>query len=136
MKRTVVMLRPSELNRSASLNLKTREGPNKQMKRPATVVGLLFGMFLLSSTFPKAICVAQSQANPNSFELYVGIYKLKTNDFVSIANFDLGDGQNRMLFTDFKSGIVRILSPSSQDSFTGGTGLLLTHTVEIQVSFV
>ena len=80
--------------------------------------------------------MAQTNANPNSFDPYVGIYKLKTNGFVSIAKFDLGDGQHRMLFTDFKSGIIRILSPSSENSFTAGTGLLVNPPVEMQISFV
>src|SRR5229473_7544869 len=99
------------------------------MKRPSTVVALLFGIFSIVT------CVAQTNANPNSFDPYVGIYKLKTNGFVSIAKFDLGDGQSRMLFTDFKSGIIRILSPSSENSFTAGTGLLVNPPVEMQISF-
>jgi len=100
------------------------------MKRPSTVVALLFGIFSIVT------CVAQTNANPNFFDPYVGIYKLKTNDFVSIAKFDLGDGQNRMLFTDFQSGIIRILSPSSENSFTAGTGLLVNPPVEMQIGFV
>src|SRR6267143_851847 len=99
------------------------------MKRPSTVIALLFGMSSIVT------CVAQTNANPNSFDPYVGIYKLKTNDFVSIAKFDLGDGQNRILFTDFKSGVIRILSPSSENSFTAGTGLLVNPPVEMQISF-
>ncbi len=106
------------------------------MKRPSTVVALLFAMLSLFGMFPIATCVAQTNANANSFDPYVGIYKLKTNDFVSIAKFDLGDGQNRMLFTDFKSGIIRILSPTSENSFTAGTGLLVNPPVEMQISFV
>jgi pimeloyl-ACP methyl ester carboxylesterase len=105
------------------------------MKRPSTVVALLFGMLSLACILPKATCVAQTPANPNSFERYVGIYKSKTNAFVSIAKFDLGDGQNRMLFTDFGSGIIRVLSPESEDRFTAGTGLLVNPPVEMQISF-
>jgi len=100
------------------------------MKKPSTFVALLFAMV---SIVP---CLAQTEANSSSFDPYVGIYKLKTNYFVSIAKFDFGDGQNRMLFTDFNSGIVRILSPSSEDSFTAGTGLLLNAPVEMQIKFV
>src|SRR5713226_5133409 len=100
------------------------------MKRPSTVVALLSGIFSIVT------CVAQTNANPNSFDPYVGIYKLKTNDFVSIAKFDLGNGQNRMLFTDFKSRVIRILSPSLENSFTAGTGLLVNPPAEMQISFV
>lgn len=79
--------------------------------------------------------MAQTNANPNSFDRYIGIYKLNTNGFVSIAKFDLGDGQNRLLFTDFKSRHVRILSPTSENSFSAGTGLLVNPPVEMQITF-
>src|SRR5690242_12960031 len=105
------------------------------MKRSSRVLAVLIGMFSLLGLFPNAPCIAQGRTDPNSLDPYFGIYRLKTGDFVSIANFDLGDGQNRMLFTAFKSGIVRILSPSSPDAFTGGTGLLLNPPVEMKVSF-
>ena len=100
------------------------------MKAPSTVVALFFAMFSVVT------CVAQTKANSNSFDAYLGIYKSKSSGFVSIAKFDLGDGQNRMLFTDLKSGTIRILSPSSENSFTAGTGLLVNPPVEMQVSFV
>jgi pimeloyl-ACP methyl ester carboxylesterase len=80
--------------------------------------------------------MAQTNTTAISFDPVVGIYKSNAHDFISIAKFDLGDGQNRVLFTDFKSGIIRILSPSSEDSFTAGTGLLLNPPVEMQISFV
>src|SRR5260370_3892156 len=106
------------------------------MKRPSTVVALLFAMLSLFGIFPIATCVAQTNANANSFDPYVGIYKLKTNDFVSIATFDLGDGQNRMLFTDFQSGIIRILSPLSENRFSAATSLLVNPPVSLQTRFV
>src|SRR5260370_22822073 len=99
------------------------------MRRPSKVVALLFGMSSIVT------CVAQTSTSPNSFDPYVGIYRLKTNGVVSIAKYDLGDGQNRLLFTDFKSGVIRILSPSSENSFTAGTGLLVNPPVEMQISF-
>jgi len=100
------------------------------MKRSSIIVTWLFGII---ST---VTCMAQTNVTPNSFDSYVGIYKLNSNDFISIAKFDLGDGQNRMLFTDFKSGTIRILSPSSENSFTAGTGLLVNSPAEMQISFV
>ena len=79
---------------------------------------------------------AQTAVVPDSFAPFVGVYKSNTGDFLSIAKFDLGDGQNRLLFTDFRSGVVRILSPASENNFTGGTGLLVNPPVEIQINFV
>jgi len=74
----------------------------KQMKKPSILAAV---MVVILST---VICVAQTDAPQNSFDLLVGIYKLNSDDFISIAKFDLGGGQNRLLFTDFKSGLVRI----------------------------
>lgn len=99
------------------------------MKRPSLLITLLFGILSLIT------CAAQTNTLPNSFDPYVGIYKADSNDFISIAKFDLGDGQNRLLFTDFKSGLIRILSPTSENSFSAGTGLLVNPPIEMQLSF-
>jgi uncharacterized protein len=99
------------------------------MKRLSIIVALLF---IIS---PTVICVAQTDVFPNSFDRLAGIYKLNSNDFVSIAKFDLGDGQNHLLFTDFKSGLIRILTPISENSFSAGTGLLVNPPVEMHITF-
>ena len=98
------------------------------MRRPS-IFALLFGMISIVT------CVAQTNGTPNSFDPYVGIYRLNSNDFISIAQFDFGDGQNRLLFTDFKSGTIRILSPTVENSFTAGTSLLVNPPVEMQITF-
>ncbi len=99
------------------------------MKRLSILAALLFVIL------PTVICVAQTDASQNSFDGFAGIYRLNSNDFVSIAKFDLGDGQNRLLFTDFKSGLIRILSPVSGNNFSAGTGLLVNPPVEMRVTF-
>ena len=69
--------------------------PRKDLKTIIVAVVLS-----ISATF----ACAESDAKQDSFEPYAGIYKVKSGDFISIAQFDLGDGQIRLLFTDFKSG--------------------------------
>jgi len=81
-------------------------------------------------------CLAQNEVSRDTFAPIAGVYKSNAGDFLSIAKFDLGDGQNRLLFTDFKSGVVRILSPASENNFTGGTGLLVNQPIEIQINFL
>jgi pimeloyl-ACP methyl ester carboxylesterase len=93
---------------------------------------LIFGVSLISLAF---VGQAASSSKPGSFDPYIGIYKLNSNDYVSIAKFDLGDGEKRLLFTDFKSGTTRILSFVSENKFTAGTGFLLNPPVEIQLTF-
>jgi pimeloyl-ACP methyl ester carboxylesterase len=100
-----------------------------KVNRPSVFLAVLFGIF--STT----ISLAQTNATPPSFDSYIGIYRLRPGNFVSVAQFDLGDGQNRLLFTDFKSGIVRILSPVSQNSFSAGPGLLMNQPVEMRFTF-
>src|SRR5262249_8398207 len=93
-------------------------------------------LFMLSGPPLVTFCQAQTSTAPTSFDPYVGIYALNPTDFISIAKFDLGDGQNHLLFTDFKSGAIRILSAASADHFTAGPGLLLNEPAEIRISFV
>ena len=101
------------------------------MKKVAVLV-----LALLFSLFSSAVCVAQSVDGPHSFDAYVGLYRSTPDDCVSIAKFDLGDGQNRLLLTDFMSGVIRILSPISKDSFSAGTGLLVNPPVEMGITFI
>jgi hypothetical protein len=105
-----------------------QERVDEYMKGPSLLITLFNVLSLIT-------CTAQTNTTPNSFDPYVGIYKADSNDVVSIAKFDLGDGQNRLLFTDFESGLIRILSPTSGNSFSAGTGLLMNPPVEMQVSF-
>ena len=97
-----------------------------------TVSRLIF-VALLGFTLPG---LAESNAAPDSVEPHIGIYKLESNDFISVAKLDLGDGQSRLLLTDFNSGITRILSQVSADNFTAGTGFLMNPPVEIHITFV
>jgi pimeloyl-ACP methyl ester carboxylesterase len=87
------------------------------------------------SILPMSICGDGSNTTADPIDPYLGIYSSGDNDFVSIAKFDLGDGQNRLLFTDFKSGVIRILSPNSGNTYSAGAGLLMNPPVEMEISF-
>src|SRR5690242_20090896 len=74
-------------------------------------------------------------ATPESLARYAGIYRNQAGAFISAAIFDPGDGQNRLLFTDFASGLLRVLSPLSDDTFIAGPGLLVPSPIEMRVTF-
>lgn len=74
-------------------------------------------------------------AKNTSFERHAGVYKGNSNTFLSLAIFDPGDGQNRFLFTDFDTGVIRVLSPVEKDVFTAGPGLLVASPVESRLTF-
>ena len=81
-------------------------------------------------------CLAQTKEDASHlFDSYAGIYRSSSGNFISMAKFDLGDGQTRLLFTDFKSGVIRILSPSGANKFSAGVGLLVDSPVETQFIF-
>jgi len=74
-------------------------------------------------------------AKNTPFERHAGVYKCDSKGFLSLAIFDPGDGQNRFLFTDFDTGISRVLAPVGKDIFTAGPGLLMASPVESRLTF-
>lgn len=77
----------------------------------------------------------EGNAKDTSFERHAGVYKCSSKKFLSLAIFDPGDGQNRFLFTDFDTGVIRVLSPAEKDVFTAGPGLLIASPVESRLTF-
>src|SRR5712691_2914605 len=69
------------------------------------------------------------------FEPYAGVYESNSKNFLSLAIFDPGDGQNRFLFTDFDTGAIRVLSPAEKDVFTAGPSFLIASPVELRLTF-
>jgi pimeloyl-ACP methyl ester carboxylesterase len=72
----------------------------------------------------------KEDAKNTAFDPLAGIYECEANEFVSLAIFDPGDGENRLLFTDFTTGVIRILAPAEKDVFTAGPGLLVPSPIE------
>jgi uncharacterized protein len=81
--------------------------------------------------------VALGKENDNaSLDKYAGLYRLPGKGFVSLAVFDPGDGENRLLLTDLESGLIRCLARASGDDvFSAGPGLLTPEPVEFQIRF-
>src|SRR5713101_4026813 len=77
----------------------------------------------------------QGDAKTAPLEHYAGVYESNSKGFLSLAIFDPGDGQNRFLFTDFDTGVTRVLSPAERDVFTAGPGLLMASPVELRLTF-
>src|SRR4051812_33299749 len=82
-------------------------------------------------------CLALGKENDNgSLENYAGLYRLPGKGILSLAIFDPGDGENRLLLTDLESGLIRTLSRGSGDDvFAAGPGLLTPEPVEFQTRF-
>src|SRR3954465_9068268 len=78
---------------------------------------------------------ATKPSAPEPLAPYAGIYSSKPGAVTSIALFDLGDGENQLLFTDLNSGVIRVLAPVSDNTFSAGPGLLVPSPVEMQLSF-
>jgi hypothetical protein len=70
-----------------------------------------------------------------SFVQYSGVYQAPENKFVSIATFDPGDGEKRLLFTDLESGLIRAFTRAENDVFTAGPGLLTPTPIQFQLQF-
>src|SRR3954449_9243791 len=82
------------------------------------------------------IAPAISGKDSPSLEPYAGVYRVPGKDhFLSLARFDPGDGEERLLFTDLDSGLIRCLAPSGDNVFAAGPGLLTPTPVQFQVRF-
>jgi pimeloyl-ACP methyl ester carboxylesterase len=77
----------------------------------------------------------EENAKNTPFERHAGVYKCNSKAFLSLAIFDPGDGQDRLLFTDFDTGVIRVLAPLERDVFTAGPGLLMASPVESRLTF-
>src|SRR4051812_39457342 len=95
------------------------------MKRFALVVGaLLIGSLVFGKEGP-------------SLEQYAGVYRVGANEhFLSLAVFDAGDGENRLLLADLESGLIRCLAlVDDKDVFAAGPGLLTPTPTEFEIAF-
>src|SRR5689334_8580536 len=77
----------------------------------------------------------ETPATLESLAQFAGIYRNQSGSFISAAIFDPGDGENRLLFTDFGSGLIRVMSPVSGETFSAGPGLLVPSPIEMRLTF-
>lgn len=78
---------------------------------------------------------ARDDAKNASFDQHAGIYKCDSKGVLSLALFDPGDGERRILLTDFETGVTRVLAQVEKDVFTTGPGILVPSPVESRLTF-
>ena len=79
---------------------------------------------------------AQGNIDPKPYDQYAGCYELSRGEFISVARWEIEKGFEPLLFTDFKSGRIGVLSRSSDDAFTCGPGLLVNAPVAVKIQFI
>jgi uncharacterized protein len=79
---------------------------------------------------------AEQTDKPQHYEEYLGNYTLDDGAVIAVAKFDLGEGADRLMFTNFLSGRTGLLSAVAPDTFTSGPGLLVDSPAEIRITFI
>lgn len=69
-------------------------------------------------------------------EKYRGDYRVSANHVIGIDSFVGDDGNNVLLFSDYKSGLVRRLFRVSDSEYEVGPGFAVRSPVELNVRFV
>ena len=74
--------------------------------------------------------ICAQQVFPDSAASCTAAFRHKDGGIVTISKFDLGDGQPRLVFVDFRTGYIRILTQAA-DEFVAGPTLLSDAPVEL-----
>jgi pimeloyl-ACP methyl ester carboxylesterase len=91
--------------------------------------GALILFSLLLSLFGAPGCGVQTK-----HAQFIGNYQISPGKIITIAPFN-ELGPDVIVFTDFESGRIGLLTPTSENQFTAGPGLLLKSPVEIKITF-
>lgn len=79
---------------------------------------------------------ADSGANPGRYEPYYGNYRVAPDHFIGLSRYITDDGAEVVLYSDYKSGVVRRLFAVSDTEFTMGPGFQTPSPVELRARFV
>jgi pimeloyl-ACP methyl ester carboxylesterase len=85
-----------------------------------------------------SFAVGSTQAGPSensSYELLVGNYRLPNGSLIGIDQFTGDDGKPSLLYSDYRSGVVRRLFPRDV-GFAIGPGFALPSPVELAIRFI
>lgn len=97
------------------------------------VTGRLIGNALDVSAVRILESAASTDANEES---YRGDYRVSADHVIGIDTFVGDDGKKVLLFSDYKSGLVRQLFRMSDDEYEVGSGFALKSPIELKVRFV
>jgi dipeptidyl aminopeptidase/acylaminoacyl peptidase len=87
-------------------------------------------------TLVSAAAVAGAQEKEAiPIEKYAGVYQASEKDVYSVAVFDPGDGEKRLLLTNLETGLIRVLAPGGDNVFSAGPGFLVTAPAKLQIQF-
>src|SRR5258706_6124160 len=113
-----------------SKTLAQREAP-RLIRRICAAVGLL-----LLTTCISASC-AQVASNSNIFDDYAGDYRTPEKHTIGIDHYITEDThEHRLIYSDYTTGVVRLLSATSSDEFSAGPEFDVPSPVEMKIRFV
>ncbi len=95
---------------------------------------IVFAAFLLSAS---GLCpAADNRAQENPHLALYGNYRVADDHLLGIDRFITDDGQDTLLISDYSSGVVRRLFPTSGTEFVMGPGFNTATPAELTVRFV
>lgn len=68
-------------------------------------------------------------------DAFIGNYQLSNKQIVSIAKFEFSRDFQPLIFTNFTTGRLGIITPDGADKFVSGSGLLVNEPTEIRLNF-
>jgi pimeloyl-ACP methyl ester carboxylesterase len=102
------------------------------MKRLSPTVPLL-----LLVAFVAVSCNAQTSTKNKILSEYPGNYRTAGNHIIGIDQYITEDThENRLIYTDYLTGVVRLMSPSSESEFSIGPGFSIPSPVELKIRFI
>lgn len=92
-----------------------------------TVVNMAAALFCCDT----ALCAQAGDAT----DRYIGLYRTTKGQSFAISPTDFGDGEMRLLFTDFQTGATRILTRKDEKTLSAGPSLLQPTPVQMTFGF-
>ena len=95
----------------------------------------LIAFLLLSAVITP--CSAQTRADGNIYSEYPGDYRTGDNHIIGIDHYVTEDKHdNRLIYADYTTGIVRLLSPTAVGEFSRGSAFDVSSPVELRIKFL
>jgi uncharacterized protein len=85
---------------------------------------------------PGMAAATQSNSKADAYAAYYGNYRIARDHLLGIDRFITDAGENTLLISDYRSGVVRRLFPVSATQFVMGPGFAVQSPAELAVRFV